>query len=259
MCFLQTALDKGSKEISSCALPFHPHFGTRCDLGTTRVLASVIGLVFAAWLLAVSTSQASVITFTNSIDFNGDPPAGSPPWLTAKFDDGGGSGTVTLTLTVDNLASDEYLGEWDFNLDPDLDPTALNFAIGSKTGSFDDPTIDTGDDAFLVGDGGKYDIQFSFATSNAGGGIHRFGPGESGTYTITGISTLTADSFNFQSTPQGGSGVYPTAAHVQGIDGGTTSGWVSVPEPSAILLGLLAAAGLFRQVNRCGHNTRRSI
>jgi PEP-CTERM motif len=240
------------------AVPSHPPLSAHevnqlhCSRGEWRFLKVIITVVFVIWLLPAALTPASVITFTSSIDFNGDPPAGSPPWLTAKFDDGGGSGTVTLTLTVNNLASDEYVGLWDFNLDPDLDPTALNFAVGSKTGSFDDPSIDTGEDAYLVGDGGKYDIQFSFASSNAGGGIHRFGPGESGTYTITGIPTLTANSFDFLSTSQGGSAVYPTAAHVQGIDGGTKSGWVSVPEPSAIWLAVLAAAGLF------GHaSTRR--
>ena len=166
---------------------------------------------------------------------------------------------MTLTLTATNLTGTEFVSDWAFNLDPSLDPTALSFAVGSKTGTFDDPTFGTGVDAFQEDGGGKYDIEFSFATSGSGGGIHRFGVGESGTYTITGISTLTANSFDFLSATGGGNGVHPTAAHVQGIGAeGSLSGWVSAPEPSAILLGLLGAAGLFVHIKRRGHNIRRS-
>ncbi|GAH74221.1 unnamed protein product, partial [marine sediment metagenome] len=56
-----------------------------------------------------------------------------------------------------------------------------------------------------------------------------------------GISSLTANSFDFLSTPSGASPPFPTAAHVQAI-GDDDSGWTTAPEPAT--LGLLTIAGV---------------
>jgi hypothetical protein len=54
-----------------------------------------------------------------------------------------------------------------------------------------------------------------------------------------------AESFNFLSAPDGGSGPFLTAAHVQGIGPrGDDSGWVTVPEPTGLALAGLGAAVL---------------
>lgn len=181
-----------------------------------------------------------------STDTFGTLPAGSPPWLQATFDDGGGAGSVTLTLENVNLAPAEFTREWDFNLDPSLDPTELLFSAPVKVGAFDDPTINLGVDAFQADGDGRYDIQFLFATSGMDGGIHRFGAGEAATLTITGSPTLTASSFEFLSSPAGGSGPFYTAAHIQGIDGpeGSTSVWATTPEPPTIVLAAIAASAI---------------
>jgi hypothetical protein len=182
-------------------------------------------------------------------------PAGSTPWLNATFDDGGAAGTVTLTLSATNLTGGEFVGDWYFNLDPALDSSSLLFSAPTKVGSFGDPGIGKATDAYQADGDGKYDIEFAFAMGGAG---VRFGAGESATYTITGISTLTANSFKFLSSPAGGHGPYYTAAHVQGIaiEGGTTSAWVTVPEPSSFVLAVAGILGL-AFMGRRASKTRR--
>ena len=187
--------------------------------------------VFA--LVAVS-AEASMITFELSYEFSGaTPPEGMAPWLTATFDDHDAPGLVDLTLVTTNLTDDEFVFEWLFNLDPELDASALVFSAPVKTGEFADPTIDLGVDAFPGDGGGYFDVRVDF--DNSDGASTRFGVGDAVEYSITGIPTLTADSFDFVSAPHGGQGTYPTAAHVGGIgpDDGD-SGWISVPEPATL-------------------------
>jgi hypothetical protein len=204
-------------------------------------------VLLAGLLLAVAgpLSAASLI-FDSSIEFSGaTAPSGAPPWLRATFDDGGKAGSVMLTFEALNLTGDEFVSELHFNLDPTLDPTLLTFGPITKFGSFDDPTISTGADAFKADGDGKYDLQFAFSISGQGGGSSRFGAGESMSLAISGIAGLVASSFDFLSAPDGGSGPFLTAAHVQGIGPrGAFSGWVTVPEPSGAALAGLGAAVL---------------
>ncbi len=197
------------------------------------------GCVFA---LVAASAQASVITFALSYEFSGaTPPEGLAPWLTATFDDRDAPGSVDLTLVTTNLTDNEFVFEWLFNLDPELDVSALVFSAPVKINEFADPTIDLGVDGFPGDGGGYYDVRVDF--DNSGGASTRFGVGDAVEYSITGIPTLTADSFDFLGAPHGGNGTYPTAAHVGGIgpDDGD-SGWISVPEPAT--LGTLALGGL---------------
>jgi hypothetical protein len=192
--------------------------------------------------LLVASAHASVITFALSCEFSGaTPPEGAPPWLTATFDDQGTPGSVELTLVTTNLTDGEFLFEWLFNLDPELDASALAFSAPIKTGQFADPTLDLGMDEFPADGGGYFDIRVGFDTGD--GASNRFGVGDAVQYTISGPAVLTADSFDFVGAPHGGHGPYPTAAHVGGIgpDGGY-SGWITVPEPAA--LAVLALGGL---------------
>ncbi|HDZ19894.1 hypothetical protein LCGC14_0204670 [marine sediment metagenome] len=207
-----------------------------------RALALVIVLALTAGL------QASVVSYPLSIEFSGaTPPAGAAPWLTAIFDDGGSPGSVDLTLTATNLVGSEFVNLWLFNLDPALNPTLLVFSAPSKSGSFTSPTISRSVDAFKADGDGWFDIKFDFASG--GGDAARFGPGEDVSYTITGIGSLTAGSFDFLSKPGGGHGPFPTAAHVQGIgEDNANSGWITVPEPTSLaLLGVGAIASLRRR------------
>ncbi len=205
------------------------------------------------FLFAVMTSAvcwalpltAGTVVFDSSIEFsNGTAPAGSPPWLRATFDDGGGSGKVNLKFEATNLTLNEFVSGLYFNLDPSLNPLSLTFGPITKVGTFDDPSISTGVDGFKADGDGKYDLLFGFETSGKDGGSHRFGVGDSMSVDISGIASLTANSFNFLSAPDGGHGPFYTAAHVQGIGrSGDLSGWVTVPEPSSWLLASLGIGG----------------
>ncbi|MBL9124735.1 MAG: PEP-CTERM sorting domain-containing protein [Planctomycetaceae bacterium] len=202
--------------------------------------------VFALAASFASTASATIITFGLGDEYSGGAdPAGPLAWATATFDDLGGAGTVKLKLEAKNLSGSEFISVWNFNLDPALDPTQLVFSAPIKTGTFAAPSISTKVDAFKAGPAHGFDIQFSFATKAS----DRFGAGESVEYTITGIPSLTASSFNFLSAGGGGAGKLLTGAHIQSIAdvGFGSSGWVTIPEPSSFALaalGLLAGATL---------------
>jgi hypothetical protein len=232
----------------------------------TTILRACCALTLLISLLATNLS-ATVVTMPLSIEYsNGTPPAGSLPWLTATFDDEGTPGDVKLKLTATNLTGTEFVTNWTFNLNPALSPANIIFSIPTKTGSFTSPTISKLVNSFSAGPDGSYDIQFSFNTSGAGGGIHRFGVGESAEFVITGSGAaagLVAGDFAFKS--QNGNlgvgGPFYTAAHVQGIGAnGEDSGWITlqpgfdpfntVPEPTTLALVALSLSWLpFRKVS----------
>ena len=209
--------------------------------------------MFAFFVCLSPQLWAEIIPFNAVIEISGaTPPEGTPAWLSASFDDNNSPGSVTLTLVAENLTDAEFVSDWHFNLDPSLDPDALEFAIISKTGAFDDPTIDTDTDQLKAGGDGYSDILFSFETSN--GPSTRFGVGDALTLQITGIATLTAQSFNWTTSPGKGGGDksgYIIVAHVQGVGpNDDDSGWVATPEPSSfflVILGLLGLVFLDRQ------------
>lgn len=208
-----------------------------------------LAAALAVLALISSGAQAEVLTFELVYEFSeGVPPEGPPPWLTATLSDDAYDtpGSVDLTLDVTNLTGSEFVFEWLFNLDPALDPNALIFSEPIKTGAFEDPTINTGENAFIADGDGLFDIQVEFYTSD--GPSKRFGAGDAVQYTITGIPTLTASSFDFLSEQDGGGqGLYPTAAKVGGIGSHNDSGWISVPEPTTLSLLLVAGLALMRR------------
>jgi hypothetical protein len=201
----------------------------------------------AIMLLIASGAEAATVTFSLGIEYSGGTePEGTPPWLTATFDDGGSPGSVDLTLETTNLTDAEFVFEWSFNFDPSLDPTALAFSEPVKTGAFTNPKINLGVDAFQADGDGSFDIQVEF--DNSDGAPSRFGVGDAVEYTIWGPLTLTASWFDFPSATGGGQGMFPTAAHVGAIGPSNSgSGWISVPEPATLAA---LAAGLLYVVPR---------
>jgi hypothetical protein len=193
------------------------------------------------------SAQAAIVSFNLGTIFSGTgTPTNSPPWLNATFADVS-LDTVELTITAVGLTGGEKVGGIYFNLDPVLDPTQLVFSAPTKTGSFSDPTVSTGLDSYKADGDGKYDILIAFDTDNA----DAFYGGNVVKYTIT-LASLTANSFDFLSSPAGGAGPFKTAAHIQALGTCGDSAWITggrthdVPEPATMCILGLGAFGLLK-------------
>ena len=208
----------------------------------------------AAFGLFSLQATAATVTFEYTESFGAVSPDGPAPWATAIFDDGGVSGSVTLTMSVGSVGEADVTAMY-FNLDPSLDLTSLSFNRDSGTGpTAGNTTISTGIDAFgPLGGDGFYDIEFDFPPP-PGQQAARFNAGENLIYTITGTD-ITAYSFNVFGTPgpgEGNAGPFLSVARFQST-GPDQSGsdWVgAVPVPAAVWLfgsGLLGLVGVARR------------
>jgi len=220
----------------------------------------LVGVVLAVTLLAFgSLTQATMLTFNLDTEFSGaTAPAGSTPWLTATFNDGGGTGSVTLTMQATNLTGTEFISGWYFNLDPIYNPASISLSA-TNTSALTGWSATAGTDCCKADGDGNFDIQFSFLNND-------FTAGESASYLIS-LAGITANSFDFLSASGGNSpNGLKTAAHIQSIGPtGANSGWITgggggtppetppVPEPSTFLLlggGLLGLYGLRKRFKK---------
>ncbi len=206
-----------------------------------KVCVSVLATTLA---LATASTQASIIQKNFSLEYTGGTaPVGAPAWLSVKLDDAGSNGSVTMTVTATNLTASEFVSKLMLNLDPALNPTLLTFSSPTKVGTFADPTFSTGANLFSAGGGSNFDLLVEFDNSPP---ANRFGSGESMSTVIGGIPTLSANSFNFNSS--GGSGALNIAAHVQGIGpSANLSGWITIAVPEPTGVAGLAACSLIRR------------
>ncbi len=197
------------------------------------ILAAVAGI------LAIATHGNAALVYNYNSVFSSETgltPGGSGPWLTATFVDSVTPNTVTLTLSTSGLVNGQFVSDWLFNTDPFV-PLTFTYISGVPAGIIQPGSIQTPiatSNGYKADGDGLYDILFAFPTSASG----RFNAGLTSVYIISGEG-ISASSFFALSSPDGGSGPFYTAAHIQGISnpaGGTTSAWVTVPIPAAAWL-----------------------
>lgn len=239
----------------------------------SKLLATILALAAAT---AAPTAGAATVSLFYGLEFSGGAnPAGAAPWLEAVFDDGGGSGSVTLTVTSLLQGPAEFVREISFNV-VDNDLAGLAPAAGSGLGSvdsgtFDLPSIAYGADAFKADGDGNFDIKIDFSNAPPSS---RFDGNDVWSVIFTGTG-LTAADFEAVSVngPPGKTGFY-SAAHIQGIAStlcneqddetpGTdfcSSGWIAgspdgfppteIPLPAAawlFMIGLVPLAGFLQR------------
>ncbi len=206
--------------------------------------------IVLALIVAVSMADpasANTIVIKPNVEFSGGtPPVTVSPWLTAIFDDSvGNSNTVRLTMTADNLSGTEFISNWLFNFEGDVNLLQFSYAGGSGP-AFDQLELGDNNNNNKADGDGYFDIGFYFPTSSSGS---RFGAGDTVVYDITYSSPIIASSFNSFSIG-GKKGAYLTAAHVQNTGGGSDSGWIGansltvVPEPVSSALFIVGSATL---------------
>jgi hypothetical protein len=211
-------------------------------------LDGYFGLAFSC--LIASPTTAAVLTTELSTEFSGGAdPEGIPPWVTINIDDEGTAGSAYMTITNNGLTGSEFISQMYFNFTPSLDVDDLDFSVVDTEGRFRSPSIKTDEDRWNVAGSGLYDIEFKFKTSSR----DRFEAGESIRFLIRGPQSMTAESFNVNSTG-GDNGSYRIAAHVQSIgQRGDLSGWVgnyTVPEPATITLLTIGGATMLLRKRR---------
>jgi hypothetical protein len=200
-------------------------------------------LICLAGFLSVSLAQASTITYTLHLD-GCSAGCGAPPYGTVLLDDGGNSGTVTVTLTLASGIVFAGTGAGDaleFNLsDPHAAGLVItpadttNYGLGpapdtaSTFGSFTNSIACT---TCSGGNSGNPPGPLVFTvTSNAGISLSDFGANHGGYYFASDIAALLP----------GGTKTGNVAADGPDV--------VSLPEPASILLTLggFGLAGLAR-------------
>lgn len=193
-------------------------------MGRTKRTNFWLGLGALTMVASAVPAQAAILTLGYDAEFSGaQAPGGATPWIIATFDDYDTQGSVRLTVSTGGLATGETVDSLYFNLDGTLDPAQLSFAYLNSSSAPSATGIQTGINAYKADGDGKYDILMQFPTGSG------FDAGETLTYNITGISTLTAASFMFLSQPAGGHGPFYAAAHVQNTTGAGNggSGWIA--------------------------------
>jgi hypothetical protein len=218
---------------------------------------TAVSLIFLLALFSVLTSplyadnltQGDLLFSLDSVYADSAPPAGTPPWLTATFENvGANSVQLTMAYSALDAGSSDYVGSWFFNFNPAQDLFGLNFSYvtGIAAGPINPITLSV--DGVPAGGGLLFNIQFSFAANN-------FNPGDSSVYLISSPSDpINADSFRFLSA--GGSTNYYSSANIL-----STGSWIAsataqtptpgpgpgptpVPEPATVVLLGLALTGL---------------
>ena len=210
-------------------------------------------LALAIAALTAAPNASATYVFDLSTLVSGSAPGvndSSSPYLTATVK-AVAPGEVQLTLDASNLATDEFIRSWLFNIDPTVTPFSVTFDAANSTlpssvllgTTYMSDNLSGGSNV----KGGLFDMQFAY---NAQGNATRF---FGGNIVVLDIFSQLIDetSFNFtsvQGAPNQGTGGYYSVADIQGSGSvGAVDALTPVSEPStlALLIPALLGAGLF--------------
>jgi hypothetical protein len=191
---------------------------------TTLCAASVLLLLCMAPL-----GHANSFTYQLDVNYEGDPPGGAGPWLTATFADTG-VGEVKLTLQANALAAGAYVASCYFNTNYGSFIQPLFLGLESSG-----PSAAISSDDFNVGGASGFDLQFQFP-----GSVDYFDSSDVVNYSLFGTS-LSAASFNLKN--DNSNGDYYAAAMLKFKTSNEAASWIGatssiapVPEPATMLL-----------------------
>ena len=127
---------------------------------------SIVLKSFAAAVFGVFSLQATAAVITYDLDIvfstGAVAPDGPTPYATVTFDDGGGIGTVDMTVAIAGTVGDAKMTELYLNFDPILDLSQLSFNYDGvvSTGPQAAVPVGVGTDAFKADGDGLYELVF---------------------------------------------------------------------------------------------------
>ncbi len=188
---------------------------------------------------AALSAQSSIFTFNFNTIVTGSTPSGSSIATMTVADSGANQVLITLNHNTTSAAG-QFITELWFNISPYQSPVQTNQSPANK---FNGGLVASQNG---VGSAGvDFDLQQSFQTSNAGGGVNRLKPGEAISFNLSGTGLDAAD---FVSLSQGNRTDVYAMIHLQGIPGGQSVKLGSVvPEPASLAALSLGAFALIRR------------